>query len=287
MIHTGHEQWPALPVERMSHLLALARSGYYRLAEETPREASAETIRLRDAIERIILEFPGYGYRRVTAALQREGWSINHKRVLRVMQQESLLCHLQKRWTATTDSAHGWGVYPNLVKGLVVDHLDTLWVADLTYIRLPESFAYLAALLDAFSRKVVGWCLSRSLDADVALTALQRALHARAPAPGWIHHSDRGVQYACRDYVDRLQAAGARISMTAKGSPRENAQAESFFRTLKVEEVYLHEYRTFQEAEASLEYFLEAVYNQKRLHSALGYRPPSEFEALWLAGQLA
>jgi len=276
----------AIPVERACGLLGLPRSLYYYEPRKVAGSQVAEAERLRDAIERIALAFPGYGDRRVTAQLHRDGWDVNHKRVLRVMRQECLLCQLQKRWVPTTDSAHGLRVYPNLLKGMRIEGLNRAWSADITYARLPESFAYLAAILDAYSRKVVGWCLSRSLDAGVVLKALERALQQRHPEPGWIHHSDRGVQYACREYVERLEAAQARISMSAKGCPRENAQAESFFRTLKMEEVYLQDYQSFREAEAALGHFLEAVTNQKRLHSALGYRPPDEYEALVAAGTL-
>ncbi|HEV2121840.1 MAG TPA: IS3 family transposase [Chloroflexota bacterium] len=270
-----------LPVERACALLGLDRSGYYR--QPKSRIASDETA-LRDAIEDIVVQFAGYGYRRVTAQLARDGWQVNHKRVLRILREESLLCQLKRRWTRTTDSAHGLAVYPKLVKGLSVQRLNQVWVADITYIRLPSSFCYLAAVLDAFSRRCVGWHLSRSIDGDLAGAALEKALESRRPAPGLIHHSDRGVQYACGQYVERLSDAHALVSMAAKGTPRENAQAESFFGTLKMEEVYLQEYRTFDEAEASIRGFIEEVYNQKRLHSALGYLPPAEFEDIILAG---
>lgn len=282
MIHSSRiAGFADLPVERACALLGLDRSGYYR--QPKSRIASDETA-LRDAIEDIVVQFAGYGYRRVTAQLVRAGWQVNHKRVLRLMREESLLCQLKRRWTRTTDSEHGLAVYPNLVKGLAVQRLDQVWVADITYIRLPSSFCYLAAVLDAFSRRCVGWHLSRYIDGDLAVAALEKALESRRPAPGLIHHSDRGVQYACRQYVERLSSASALVSMAAKGTPRENAQAESFFRTLKMEEVYLQEYRTFDEAEASIGGFIGEVYNQKRLHSALGYRPPAEFEDIILAG---
>jgi transposase InsO family protein len=245
-----------------------------------------ETIRLRDAIERIVLAFPGYGYRRVTQALARDGWAVNHKRVLRVMGEESLLCHLKRRFVPTTDSGHAWRTYPNLVKGMTFGAPDQAWVADLTSIRLPTTFVYLAAILDAYSRRCVGWALSRWIDTDLTLAALAMALATRQPAPGWIHHSDRGVQYASGAYLERLEAVGAQISMAARGNPYENAQAESFFKTLKYEEVYLKDYRTFEEALMNLESFIEEGYNTKRLHSCLGYRPPVEFEAAWaMAGK--
>jgi transposase InsO family protein len=272
--------------------LGVNRGSYYR---HPPRrsppalESRAVAVRLRARIEALVLEFPGYGYRRVTAQLQREGWRVNHKRVLRIMREESLLCELQRRWVKTTDSEHGWRTYPNLLARRGWQQLTGLnqaWVADLTYIRLREGFCYLAALLDAFSRKVVGWHVGEGLDASLTVTALERALAERQPQPGWIHHSDQGVQYACRDYVAVLDGAKARISMAAKGTPRENAQVESFFRTLKYEEVYLQEYETLADIEQSIGRFIETVYNEKRLHSSLGYRPPSEFEDLVLAGLL-
>lgn len=272
------------------------RGSYYRSAgsegdakaaggEARQREATA----LRDAIERITLSFPGYGYRRVTAQLHRDGWAVNHKRVWQVMRAQSLLCHLQRGWVKTTDSQHGHRVYPNLLAEAGwrrLTGLDQAWVGDMTYIRLREEFVYLAVLLDAFSRRVVGWRLSRRIDATLVLGALEQGLSQRHPAPGWIHHSDQGVQYACREYVEQLQGAGARISMSAKGTPRDNAQAERFMRTLKQEEVYLQEYEGYEEIEAGIGHFIEAVYNEKRLHSALGYRPPSEFEQLFAKGIL-
>jgi putative transposase len=274
-------------VERACQLLGMSRATYYRPAgvEEPTRAAVA----LRDRIEEIVLEFPGYGYRRVTKQLQREGFPVNHKRVLRIMQEESLLCQLRRRWVTTTDSDHGLRVYPNLLARAGwrrLTGINQAWVADITYIRLAQGFAYLAAILDAYSRRVIGWRLSREINAALAVAALEMALSARRPAPGWVHHSDRGVQYACREYVERLTGAQAKISMSAKGTPRDNAQAESFMRTLKQEEVYLHDYQTFEEAEPSLGHFIDRVYNEKRLHSSLGYRPPSEFEELLAAGVL-
>jgi putative transposase len=276
-----------LPVEVACAMLWVNRGSYYRSDPAGRPLRSRRDVALRDAIEQVVLELPGYGYRRVTAHLRRAGWTLNHKRVLRVMREESLLCQLKRRWARTTDSEHGLRVYPNLLPDCgwrALTRLDQAWVADLTYIRLPAGFCYLAAILDAFSRRVVGWSLSRRIDADLAVAALQRALDGRQPRAGWIHHSDRGVQYACRDYVGRLEAAGAQVSMSAKGTPRENAQAESFFRTLKHEEVNLSDYEDYDEAKQALGRFIERVYNEKRLHSSLGYRPPSEFEELFAAG---
>ncbi len=277
MIPELHAVFPDLSLRRACTLLGLSRSGMYEGGQRAARDAA--TVALRDAIERIVLDFPGYGYRRVTHALRREGWSINAKRVLRVMREESLLCQLKRRFVVTTDSQHGFPRYPNLLREQTVDSLNQAWVADLTSIRLPTTFVYLATILDAYSRRCVGWELSRHVDTGLTLVALERAIATRAPAPGLIHHSDQGVQYASTRYVARLEQRGVQISMAAVGNPYQNALAESFFATLKREEVYLHDYQTFTEAETHLERFIDDVYNHKRLHSSLGYRPPSEFEA--------
>jgi transposase InsO family protein len=197
------------------------------------------------------------------------------------MREESLLCQLKRRFVPTTDSGHDWRTYPNLLKGTTMTAPDQAWVADITSIHLPTTFVYLAAILDAYSRPCVGWALSRRIDTDLTVAALEMALTQRRPAPGFIHHSDRGVQYANAEYIARLEKVGARISMAARGNPYENAKAESFFKTLKREEVYLKEYRTFEDAERNLEPFIEAMSNTKRLHSSPGYRPPVEFEATW------
>jgi len=272
------EEHPEMPIERLCELMGVSRSWYYE--RPTPEHRAHADAELRDAIERIVLEFPGYGYRRVTAALGREGWSVNHKRVLRVMREESLLCQIKRRFKATTNSAHAFARYPNLIKDIELDGPDEVWVSDITYVKLPTSFCYLAAILDAYSRRCVGWRLSRQIDTSLTLSALEMALAARRPAAGLIHHSDQGVQYASGEYVLRLEKTGARISMAAVGNPYENAKAESFFRTLKMEEVYLKDYRNFEEAKQNISPFIEEVYNQKRLHSSLGYLPPVEFEAL-------
>jgi putative transposase len=278
VIEQVREDHPEMSIERLCELLDVSRSWYHE--RPTATEKAKRDVELRDAIERIVLEFPGYGYRRVTAALRRQGWSVNHKRVLRVMREESLLCQLKRRFVPTTDSAHASARYPNLVTDAKLDGVDQVWFADITYIRLWATFCYLAAILDAYSRKCVGWRLSRFIDTRLTCSALEIALAARRPAAGLIHHSDQGVQYASAEYVERLERAGAQISMAAVGNPYENAQVESFFRTLKLEEVYLKDYRDFEEAHDNIGEFIEEVYNEKRLHSSLGYLPPVEFEAL-------
>lgn len=270
------QTYPEVSVRQLCGWLGVSRSWYYA---PKAAEQRAQDVALRDAIEQFVLAFPGYGYRRVTQALRRSGWQVNHKRVLRVMREESLLCHLQRHFVVTTDSAHGYRTYPNRLAEAQLAGVDQAWVADITYIRLPTTFVYLACLLDAFSRRCVGWKLSRQIDTRLTLAALEMALQARQPAPGLIHHSDRGVQYASSEYIARLEQVQAQVSMSATGNPYDNAKAESFFKTLKREEVYLNEYQTFADAQAHLGQFIEDVYNTKRLHSSLGYLPPAEFEA--------
>jgi putative transposase len=214
----------------------------------------------------------------MTEELRRRGWTANHKRVYRLMREDNLLCVRRRKFVITTDAHHGLPVYPNLARELVLTGRDQLWVADITYIRLLVEFVYLAVILDAFSRKVVGWALERTLEDELTLQALRMALERRKPAAGLVHHSDRGVQYASREYTGLLRAQQICISMSRPGNPYDNARAESFFKTLKYEEVYRQEYRDVAEARASIQRFLEQVYNEKRLHSALGYLPPAEFE---------
>jgi transposase InsO family protein len=254
----------------------LSRAGFYRHYEEDePRQSDVE---LRDAIQKIVIENRFYGYRRVTAMLNQQDWVVNHKRVLRLMRADNLLALRKRRYVLTTDSRHPFAIYPNLVPRLEVNGINQLWVADITYIHLREAFLYLAVILDAYSRKAVGWELGDTLEASLAVAALQRALANRAIEPGLVHHSDRGVQYASKDYVALLEAHGFLISMSRTGNPYDNAKAESFMKTLKCEEVYLQKYRNREEVHASIAHFIEEVYNGKRLHSALGYLSPIMFE---------
>jgi len=233
---------------------------------------------LRDQLQRVAVESPAYGYRRITVELQRRGFDVNHKRVLRLMREDNLLCVRRKFFVVTTDSRHHLPVYPNLARKMEPSAINQLWVADITYIRLRAEFVYLAVVLDAFSRRVIGWALGRTLEAELAVVALRMALADRRPGPGLVHHSDRGVQYASESYTHLLKQHHATISMSRKGNPYDNAACESFMKTLKYEEVYRNEYRDWHDAHSSIGEFLERVYNQKRLHSALGYIPPAEFE---------
>ncbi len=260
----------------LCQMTGLDRAGFYRW--RAPRQATPVEMELRDQMQKVALESPAYGYRRITSELQRRGFEVNHKRVLRMMREDNLLCVRRRAFLLTTDSRHGLPVYPNLAREMRPVAVNQLWRADITYIRLRTEFVYLAVVLDAFSRRVIGWALGRTLAAELALAALRMALESRRPAPGLVHHSDRGVQYASQDYTAELQQHGAAISMSRKGNPYDNAACESFMKTLKYEEVYRNEYRDFEEARASIAEFLELVYNQKRLHSALGYVPPAEFE---------
>jgi transposase InsO family protein len=261
----------------MCALARVSRAGFYRFPSRAP--APDRDLELRDAIQRIALEFPSYGRPRMTAELQRRGWAVNHKRVYRLMREDNLLCLRRRKFVVTTDSGHDLPVYANLARQMTLTGLDQLWVADITYIRLQIEFVYLAVLLDAFSRRVIGWALDRTLEGELTLQALRMALARRQPGPGLVHHSDRGVQYASRDYTALLGAHGVQISMSRRGNPYDNAVAESFIKTLKYEEVYRQDYRDLADAHRSIHRFLEQVYNEKRLHSALGYLPPVEFEA--------
>jgi putative transposase len=266
-----------LAVQRMCELAGVSRRGFYRFDPEAkPAERDMD---LRDAIQRIALEMPSYGRPRITAELRRRGWVVNAKRVHRILREDNLLCLRRRKFLVTTDSRHGFPIYPNLAGEMRLTDINQLWIADITYIRLETEFVYLAVVLDAFSRRVIGWALDRTLEAKLTMAALKMALSCRSVKAGLVHHSDRGVQYAADDYKRLLAQHGIQISMSRKANPYDNARTESFMKTLKYEEVYRQEYRDLPEALRSLRRFMEKIYNEKRLHSALGYLPPSEFEA--------
>jgi transposase InsO family protein len=267
-----------LTIERMVELGRVSRSGFYRIGGgATP--GPDPHMDLRDAIQRIALAWPSYGRPRITAELRRQGRTVNSKLVYRLMREDNLLCVRKRKFVVTTDSNHTRRIYPNLARDMVLTAPDQLWRADITYVRLREEFVFLAVVLDAYSRRVIGWALDRTMEDQLTLTALRMALSRRTVQPGLVHHSDRGSQYASNGYTDLLKANGIDISMSRKGNPWDNAACESFMKTLKYEEVLRNEYRNLPEVRASIAEFLEKVYNQKRLHSALGYLPPAEFEA--------
>ena len=266
-----------MSVVRMCEVAGFSRVGYYRFLD--PEKPAPADMELRDAMQKIALEWPSYGSRRMKRELRERGWEVNRKRVQRLMREDNLLCVVKRKFVVTTNSAHGRKVYPNVAGSMILTGVDQLWVADITYIRLEEEFVYLAVILDAYSRRVIGWCLSDGLDDSLTLTALRMALEQRVVRPGLVHHSDRGVQYASGDYTDLLKAHGIEISMSRKANPWDNAACESFMKTLKHEEVYRTEYRNLADARVRIGEFLEKVYNEKRLHSALDYRSPAQFES--------
>jgi putative transposase len=273
-----------LTVRRMNQLGRVSRAGFYRFDENANR-GEDEDMALRDAIQRIALEWPSYGRPRITAELRRRGWKVNPKRVYRILREDNLLCIRKRKFIVTTDSNHGRKIYPNLAHTMVLTGLDQLWVADITYIRLRGEFVFLAVVLDAFSRRVIGWALNRTLEDHLTLAALRMALSHRSLKPELVHHSDRGSQYASSRYTELLKENGIGVSMSRQGNPWDNAACESFMKTLKYEEVFRSEYRDLHEAQQSIREFLEKIYNAKRLHSAIGYVPPEEFEANLAAQQ--
>lgn len=269
MIDELRQDYPQYSVRRLCQVFAVAPSSYYY------RRIHAADQDLRDLIEQIALEFPRYGYRRMAVELRRRGASVNHKRVLRLMRADNLLVQV-RRFCRTTNSAHHYGRFPNLIRGLTIGRLNQVWCADITYVRLRRDFVYLAVIMDIYPRAIRGWEVSGNLTEALTAAALERALAQQVPE---IHHSDQGVQYAATSYVDRLLSRGIKVSMAARGQPRENAFAERLMRTLKEEEVYLHEYADLAEARTRIGRFLDDVYMTKRVHSALGYQTPAEFEA--------
>jgi putative transposase len=268
----------SLSIERMCQLVPVSRASFYRwLAAQAPAE---ENIEMRAAIQEMALAHRRrYGYRRVTAELRGRGWIVNRKRVARLMREDNLLALRGRKYVATTQSDHEWEVYVNVAAKMKVSAINQLWVADITYIRLKHEFVYLAVIIDAFSRRVIGWALERTLHRRLSMAALQHAIEERHPGPGLIHHSDRGVQYAAHEYVQLLLAHGIVPSMSRPGNPYDNAMCESFMKTLKQEEIYCHEYADLDQLQAGISQFIDHYYNRCRLHSALGYRTPHRAEA--------
>lgn len=267
----------SVPVSRAIGLMGVSRPGYYKWRHRDITPGS--DLLLREEIQRVALDYPRYGYRRIAAELDRRGYHASLKKVYRLMKQDNLLCVRRRYRHCTTDSNHGMRVYENLAKGMKVTGINQLWVADITYIQLSRECVYLAVVIDVYSRRCLGWMLSRNIDTRLTLGALQNALETRSCClKGLVHHSDQGVQYASREYVESLEKHGIRISMSRRGNPYDNAFAESFMKTLKYEEVYLNEYQSFKDALENIERFIDEVYNKKRLHSSIGYKSPIEYE---------
>jgi len=269
-------QQSLLPVTKISEALDVTSRGYYKWRNR--KNHSDGNISIRKGIHEIALEFPKYGYRRVMHELRRRGEAVNHKRILRLMREENLLVRRKKYKPKTTQSNHGLPKYKNLIQDFTLIGINQVWVSDITYIRLGKGFVYLAVIMDLFSRRCIGWALSRNPDSQLTLDALNRAIALRGNVTGCIHHSDQGVQYAAYAYVQRLREAGMKPSMGEVGNSYENAHAESFFKTLKNEEVWMNEYETIEDVFCNIKQFIEEVYNKKRLHSSIGYKPPFEYE---------
>jgi len=270
----------SLPISDAARLLGVSKSGYYKWLSKSCSDSIQAEMGIRDELQKIAIEFPRYGYRRMTIELNNRGFHVNHKRVLRMMREDNLLCVKRHFKPLTTDSNHDYRVYPNLMKNLTIVRPDQVWASDITYIQLTDEFVYLAVMLDLFTRKCIGWQLGRHIDTQLTRSALKQALKQRWN-PGLqdpIHHSDQGVQYASNQYVNRLKEHNFHISMSRKGNPYDNAFVESFIKTLKYEEVYLNEYDTFSDALENIGRFIDDVYNKKRLHSSLGYKSPEDFE---------
>lgn len=265
-----------MTIQRMCELAAVSRASFYRDWEQkAPSEAE---VGLRDAIQRMALAHRDYGYRRITPLIQRAGFVVGEEKVRRILRMDNLLAVRRRKFVVTTDSNHRFRIHPNLAESMQLTAVNQLWVADITYIRLQREYVFLAVVLDAFSRKAIGWELGRTLETKLALAALEAAIASRHPQPGLVHHSDGGTQYASNDYVQQLEACGAHLSMSRPARPWENGKCESFIKTLKREEIDARRYTTFSELRDHVEEFLEQIYNKVRLHSALGYRSPEEFE---------
>jgi putative transposase len=280
-IRESIESGNQISLDHAIRLLGVSRSGFYKWLEQSKNEpVKGDDLVIRNELQKVAVEFPAYGYRRITIELKNRGYTVNHKRVLRLMREDNLLCVRKRFKPKTTDSNHNFRIYPNLIKDLEITRLNQVWASDITYIRLPREFIYLAVVLDLFSRRCIGWNLDRSMYTELTLRALTMALEDRwnGTMQGLIHHSDQGVQYASKEYIDCLHTHGIRISMAAQGNPYDNAFVESFIRTLKYEEVYLNDYETFSDASGNIPSFIDDVYNKKQLHSALGYRSPIDFE---------
>jgi putative transposase len=266
-----------LSVERMCCLVQVSRAGFYRSLKA--RDPDLEEMELRSAIQSVAVEHRRrYGYRRITAELRHRGLLVNHKRVVRLMRLDNLLAVRPSAFVATTNSNHDFEIYVNLAKRMQLTGINQLWLADITFIRLEQEFVYLAVILDAFSRKVVGWALERSLAAQLAVAALQQAIASRCPPPGLVHHSDRGIQYASSEYGNVLDQNRIVASMSRLGNPWDNAKCESFMKTLKQEEIHAHIYRDLEHLRSNVAEFIERYYNTQRLHSALSYQSPDDFE---------
>jgi len=248
---------------------------YYKPRDKKDKKKRERELRMR--IKHICYKYPYYGYRRVTAALRRDGMAVNHKKVAKLMREMNIQIKKRIRYTRTTNSRHNLKVYPNLIKDLAIERMNQVWCSDITYIGIRNGFVYLAAIIDAFSRKIVGYAIAKTLAAELALEALRMAILSRNTSD-LIHHSDKGIQYCCTDYINLLKSYSIKISMSAAGMPVENAFSESFFGSLKVEEIYMWDYETYADVTGRIPYFIEEVYNRKRLHSSLGYMPPEEFE---------
>jgi len=271
-----------LSVAHMCALAGFSRSGYYRSLDPAPKQ-STEDLKLRDAMHEVALEWPAYGSRRMRKELEKRGWKVNRKRLQRLMREDNLLCVAKRKFVVTTDSAHALAVYPNLPPSMKLTGINQLWIADITYIRLEEEFIYLAVILDAYSRRVIGWSLDDTMAESLTLAALEMALSERDVPPGLVHHSDRGVQYASAEYVTLLHDHQIVGSMSRTGYPYDNARCESFMKTLKHEEIRCRRYATMDELRRNLEEFIDHYYNDQRLHSALAYRSPKEFELAGVA----